>query len=64
MFHLAVFFFVMAALFLFLFCFIGLFEPDLSERRGEKSPGEACLKVRSCNLYWKTVYLSLVHTEF
>lgn len=40
------------------------FEPRLSEIRGEKPPGEACLKVSSCNLYWKTVYLSLVHTEF
>lgn len=37
--------------------------PDLSEMRRVKSPGEACL-VSSCNLYWKTVYLSLVHTEF
>lgn len=34
------------------------FDPDLSEIRGVKSPGEACLKVKSCYLYWKTVYLS------
>ncbi len=65
-------FFTRAALFLYLFvvffllCFVVYLtsDPCLSDIKGGKPPAEACWKVRSCDLYWKTVYLSLVHTEF